>query len=552
MYKYLFYLFLAITQLFANPIYREDDANKISINKRVKGSHINVYIPTMPYLYVSKLINGTLLRSKEYGEGWEYMLATKCKRKNELEYIFTLRKNVKFQDGTNFTADDVIYNFKSILKDKLGSKLLINYVKDIQKISTCKIKFILKKPNELFLNILTRYNIYSKKYIDKYTWGLKGETANSMKVPGEYGLGPYILKKGYAVGREQSPIIQLVANPYYYEKAKPYIENITIYTELSTKEVLNKILKESTLDIAVIPFNKKVETIISSHSKLITLPSKNSISILMNMIKANGILQNQKIRLALNEAINQKKLLKFVYKKEGQISPTTINPNLYLTEKTFNKLPSHREKLEKRNINKEKYLKNILNGLKLNVVTMDRLMFLWKGIEYQLGLYGVKLNYTIVKSEKKLFDLFFNNRKKPQTWDLLSWNSDAWANNNPWNVFFHYKIGSSWSAINEDLQLEKYLDKFLKSKFKSKEFTEVTYKIINHVYNKAYMLAVPAPNIVLAVNKELDYTPSSILLMPLWEAKLTPYHWSIRKGNYPKERLIPIKPKREKYGKSKD
>ena len=47
-----------------------------------------------------------------------------------------------------------------------------------------------------------------------------------------------------------------------------------------------------------------------------------------------------------------------------------------------------------------------MNGLNLNVYTMDRYMFLWKGIEFQLKEYGVKLNYTITKSEKALYEQY--------------------------------------------------------------------------------------------------------------------------------------------------
>lgn len=57
------------------------------------------------------------------------------------------------------------------------------------------------------------------------------------------------------------------------------------------------------------------------------------------------------------------------------------------------------------------------------------------------------------------------------------------------------------------------------------------------------MLFIPSPNIVLAVNKEIDYSPSAVLSMPLWKAKLTPLHWSIRKGAYPEENMMPVEPK---------
>jgi len=266
----------------------------------------------------------------------------------------------------------------------------------------------------------------------------------------------------------------------------------------------------------------------------------------MNMMHNNGILKNKKIRLALNEAIDQKKLLKFVYKGEGNIGPTTVNVNHYSVGLATKDMLTHHEKLWKTNVAPKEHLKSILNGLELNVYTMDAMMFLWKGIEYQLNQYGVKLNFTITNSEKELFYQLLTNREQPHSWDLLSWADDSWESKNPWSVFFHYHTYRPWSAIDKDDLLQKYIEEYLQSPFNSPRFLSITKTIINHVYNQAYMLFVPSPNIVIAVNKEVEYNPSATLLMPLWKAKVTPYHWSIRKGQYPKDRQIPIRTERKK------
>jgi len=547
MIRFFLFLFFNVIFLMAEPIYRIDDAATLAINKRIPGSHINVFIPNMPYIYLSKLVNGTLVRASDNQQGWEFMLAKSLKREGKLVYIFTLRDNIKFQDGTPFSADNVVKNFKQIKKDvRKGNTIFVERIQSIEKLSKYKVKFTLNKPIELFLHSLARYNIYSDKYIEKYKWGFyHNYTANSMKEPGPYGLGPYILTEGYATGREQTPIIKLKANPYYFEKGIPHIENINIYTELSTKEVLTMVFKEEKLDIAPIPFNRKVETLISPYTKLITQPSVNNISIIMNMMRDNSILKDKKIRLALNEAIDQKKLLKFVYKGEGNIGPTTANVNHYSVRLATKGMLTHHEKLWQTNIAPQKHLKSILNGLELNVFTMDAMMFLWKGIEYQLNQYGVKLNFTITNSEKELFEQLLTNRKQPHEWDLLSWANDSWESNNPWSVFFHYHTYRPWSAIDEDTLLQEYMETYLQSPFNSPEFLDITKTIIDYVYNQAYMLAVPSPNIVIAVNKEVEYDPSAILLMPLWNAKITPYHWSIRKGPYPKSRQIPIRTQRK-------
>lgn len=545
MIKIVYLLILSSLFIFAQTKYRVDDASEITLNHREKGSHIKVFIPTMPYLYLSKLINGTLIRSSDNSRGWEYMLAKKLERKGKLIYIFSLKENIKFQDGTLFNADSVIENLNALLTKPFSHRDFHKRIKSIKKISKYKVEFTFKKPYELFLYELATMNIYSSAYLEKYSWGFDNAyAANNMKTAGAYGLGPYILTQGYAVGKKQTPIIKLKANPYYYEKEMPYIENITIYTELTTKEILNKALeKEGELDITPIPFNKKVETILSPYTKLITSPSKNNISIFFNMLKPNGILKDQKIRLALNQAICQEKLLKFVYKKEGVISPTTVNKTLYSVSLATKHMLTHREKLLLSNPNPDKYLKNILNGITLNVLTMEQYMFLWRGIEFQLKQYGVTLRYTTTKSERNIFYQLLTNRENPKEWDILTWENDSWSSNNPWTVFFHYRTDNAWAAIDKDETLLTYTYEYFEQEFNSKPFLKTVQNIINRVYKKAYMLVVPSPNIVLAVNKEIEYTPSQVLLMPLWKAKITPFHWSVRKGSYPKSRQIPIIPK---------
>jgi hypothetical protein len=192
-------------------------------------------------------------------------------------------------------------------------------------------------------------------------------------------------------------------------------------------------------------------------------------------------------------------------------------------------------------VNKER-IKKILNGLSLNVFTMERFMFLWKGIEFQLKEYGVSLNYEITTSEKAVYEKLLTNRKDPKDWDILAWGNDDWCGNNPWTVFFNYRTDDVWSTIEKDALMQEYIYKFFELKYNSPEYVEMVKKITKRSYDNAYMLFVPSPNIVLAVNKEIDYTPSKVLLMPLWKTKLTPFHWSLRQGLYPQERKTPIRP----------
>jgi len=58
-------------------LYREDTSEQRALHVRDPRSHINVFLPSMPYNYVSRLVNEGLVRLAENEQGWEYALATK-------------------------------------------------------------------------------------------------------------------------------------------------------------------------------------------------------------------------------------------------------------------------------------------------------------------------------------------------------------------------------------------------------------------------------------------------------------------------------------------
>ncbi|MFT5835989.1 MAG: ABC-type transport system substrate-binding protein [Sulfurimonas sp.] len=542
MFKSFFVLIFIFSFLIASEpiIYKYDDSKDIAIQERVKNSHLRVYMPTLPYFNILSLINGTLVRLSDSNKGWEYYLAYKHKKIDSRTYDFWLRTDVRFQDGSKFDANSVIENFKHFLDGPFLYSNIHNALDYVEKINKYKIRIHLKEPYGMLLNDLCVINFYTNKYYEKYDWR-PSYTAQNTKATGLYGAGPYILEEGYATGLTQSKIIVLKANPYYFEKNKPYIEKITIYTQLTIKEVIDKISKkESELDIAYIPFDKKTEIVNSKYAKLLISPSNGNLLVHMNLLKKDSKLNDIKVRQALNDAIGQDNLIKFVFKNEAKKSPFLLSPNAYYSKDISKKYLDRKVRFS------QNELKKILNGLSLNIVTQDRFMFIWKGVEYQLSKYGVKLNYFVTSDEKVVLKKLFENRKKLCDWDLLIWGDEDW-NGHPWTAFFTLYPQSGWSSILKDNFLEKEFHKLFQLDVTSKEFQKEVDKILLYSYDKAYTLVLPSVNIVLALNKEVVYSPSKMALFPLWNAKITPYHWSIRKKKLSNKRLEYLYPIELKY-----
>lgn len=547
MFKQILFLICLVTigqgnqYLIPEASFRDDNSSLRAAAPLHPKSHIKVFIPSIPYSYIAKCTNSGLIRSFDNAQGWEYDLAQSHQRIDDYTYVFTLRENLKFQDGTDFNTDSVIENLKYFKKSPILYTNIDQIDFNIVKIDNYRFKIILEQKYEMFFSDLARIYFYSKKYLD--TYGFKGgETGSAIQAPGAFGMGPYILTKGYALGEKQTPQLELEANPYYWNSNYPKIKKVTVYTQLKTNEAIKMVTQEEgRIDIVPIPFNKKIEVLTSKYAKLIISKSTNNFIVFFNLINGNEKLKNNELRVALNQALNQENLLNFVYKKEGFISPFATSVNYEIVQKVLknNETPEVKYSTEK--------IKRLLNGLHLKILTQDRFMFLWKGIEYQLREYGVTLDYTITSSEKDIYNqlLTTHNSKNSKDWDLLIWGDDDWYYANPWTVFFIYENGSGWSTIGKDNVMAEYIDIFFETQIDSKEYETVVSKILYRARVKAYTLRVPSPNKVIAANKEIIYKPYKGAIIPLWEIEITKDHWSIRDNeSYPLELQTPFKPQR--------
>jgi len=263
----------------------------------IKGSHVKIYVSSLPYLYTSHAVNGALLRPANNERGWEYYMAVSHSQISDTVYEFKLRQGVHFQDGTPFNADAVIENMEYFKKKPfLFSK--INTVYDYtEKIDDYTVRFYLKEKYGTFLNDVIWIQFYTTKYLKKFGWNGKATRPN-LAEPGPYGLGPYILSEGYIEGDRKADKAVLIANPYYYEKDLVKVEKFTIYTKLDSKVALSDVIEsEGFLDIMPIEFSDVDLVSSSPYAKLVVGPSTDNIAIHINMINGNEKLKDKKFVL---------------------------------------------------------------------------------------------------------------------------------------------------------------------------------------------------------------------------------------------------------------
>ena len=94
----------------------------------------------------------------------EPQLATDWKTTDPNTWVFNLRKGVKFSDGTDMTAKDVVFSILRAKQPTSDFKEYISTISDVKEIDKYTVQVSTSKPNPILLNQLSNIFIMSKKW----------------------------------------------------------------------------------------------------------------------------------------------------------------------------------------------------------------------------------------------------------------------------------------------------------------------------------------------------------------------------------------------------
>ena len=98
----------------------------------------------------------------------EACLATQWKAISPTTMQFTLRPNVKFHDGTPFTADDVVFSVERALAPTSNFSPYMQGITGAKKVDDMTVEISTKGPNPVLLPQLTEVRMMSRAWANKH------------------------------------------------------------------------------------------------------------------------------------------------------------------------------------------------------------------------------------------------------------------------------------------------------------------------------------------------------------------------------------------------
>jgi peptide/nickel transport system substrate-binding protein len=167
-----------------------------------------------------------------------------------MTYTFTLKRNVKFHSGNEFTAEDVKYSMDRMKTIKMGSAYLwdgIIEVGDTEVVDNYTVRFHLRTPFAPFVSTLYYLAILDSKLMKEHTkavgpYGEFGDYGSDWLMEGhDAGCGPYQLTEYIAA---EKLVMEKFSN-YYRGWEENQIDRIVIY--LIREEATHKLMMDEGL-----------------------------------------------------------------------------------------------------------------------------------------------------------------------------------------------------------------------------------------------------------------------------------------------------------------
>jgi peptide/nickel transport system substrate-binding protein len=282
-------------------------------------------------------------------------LATKWTNPSPNVWRFELRKDVKFHDGTPFTADDVVFSYGRARADSSDVRAYMSSVTTINKIDDFTVEVSTSAPNPILPNVLASVTIMSKKWsednkavtpVDKR----KGiENAASFKTNG---TGPYKVRE-----RQPGTKTVFVRNFNYWDKVEGNVSEM-VFTPIGNDSTRVAALQSGEIDfMQPVPVQDVARLNASGSLKVMQGPEVRTIflgmdqsrdELLFSNVKGKNPFKDKRVRQAFYQSIDIEAIKTRIMRGAAAPAAVLMGPGINgFTQELNQRLPLDQEGAKK-------------------------------------------------------------------------------------------------------------------------------------------------------------------------------------------------------------
>jgi peptide/nickel transport system substrate-binding protein len=252
-------------------------------------------------IFTDLQIYDRLVKLSKSGKSVDPELATSWTISNGgRQAVFTLRKGVKFSDGSPLTSADVVASINRERNPKGPWSFLIAPVKSVTALGSTKVKFTMAEPFAPLLPALSTFafSIYSKQQFAKYGKGIGTHPL---------GTGAFMLQS-WKKGSE----LDLVRNPNYWQKGKPHLDKL-VFRVVGDDNARVLQLQSGAVDVIDSVPPNQVQAIKSHGDKVESVYGSAVGLLVLNTQKSKGPFADKNARCAVDWSIDRNAVARNAY-----------------------------------------------------------------------------------------------------------------------------------------------------------------------------------------------------------------------------------------------
>ncbi|MEU1305073.1 ABC transporter substrate-binding protein [Streptomyces shenzhenensis] len=244
----------------------------------------------------------------------EPLLASSWKQPSATEYVFTLRKGVKFGNGRALTTADVVGSLQRLLKSEAAYAAQLGPVKSVTASGPDQVTVRLTKAYTPFLAALanTPAAILPMKEIDDGSLDIKKEML---------GTGPFVVKD-----HKQDQYWNFTRNTSYRDAENVRISDLKIEIVPQEAARLAALRNGSAAFVYFNNIDSMDQLTGTRDAEAVSQTNSDFYYLIQNSKNPDSPLADQKVRFALNSALNRKEIASVALGGQGR--PTGVTPSV--------------------------------------------------------------------------------------------------------------------------------------------------------------------------------------------------------------------------------